>query len=84
MYKSKHSLKKMVCALGVSTILAGMPIVGHAWEPQKPVEFSISMKGSGKDGVSRRTNSFCLLMRRPVSRPGLASAPHSLRSPDRP
>ena len=54
MYKSKHSLKKMVCALGVSTILAGMPILGHAWEPQKPVEFVVMAgKGGGADKAVR-------------------------------
>ena len=54
MYKSKHSLKKMVCALGVSTILAGLPIVGHAWEPQKPVEFVVMAgKGGGADKAVR-------------------------------
>ena len=58
MYKSKHSLKKMACALGVSTILAGMPIVGHAWEPQKPVEFVVMAgKGGGADKAVRLLQS---------------------------
>jgi len=58
MYKSKHSLKKMVCALGVSTILAGMPILGHAWEPQKPVEFVVMAgKGGGADKAVRLLQS---------------------------
>lgn len=44
----------MVCALGVSTILAGMPILGHAWEPQKPVEFVVMAgKGGGADKAVR-------------------------------
>ena len=54
MYQSKHTLKKVVCALGVSTILAGMPILGHAWEPQKPVEFVVMAgKGGGADKAVR-------------------------------
>ena len=58
MYKSKHTLKKMVCALGVSTILAGMPIIGHAWEPQKPVEFVVMAgKGGGADKAVRLLQS---------------------------
>ena len=58
MYKSKHTLKKMVCALGVSTILASMPIVGHAWEPQKPVEFVVMAgKGGGADKAVRLLQS---------------------------
>jgi tripartite-type tricarboxylate transporter receptor subunit TctC len=58
MNKSKHTLKKMVCALGVSTILAGMPIIGHAWEPQKPVEFVVMAgKGGGADKAVRLLQS---------------------------
>jgi tripartite-type tricarboxylate transporter receptor subunit TctC len=58
MYKSKHSLKKMVCVLGISTILAGMPILGHAWEPQKPVEFVVMAgKGGGADKAVRLLQS---------------------------
>jgi tripartite-type tricarboxylate transporter receptor subunit TctC len=58
MYKSKHTLKKMVCALGVSTILAGMPIIGHAWEPVKPVEFVVMAgKGGGADKAVRLLQS---------------------------
>jgi tripartite-type tricarboxylate transporter receptor subunit TctC len=58
MYKSKHTLKKMACALGVSTILAAMPIVGHAWEPQKPVEFVVMAgKGGGADKAVRLLQS---------------------------
>jgi hypothetical protein len=41
MFKSQHTLRKVVCALGVSAMLAGMPVIGHAWEPQKPVEFVV-------------------------------------------
>jgi len=48
----------MVCALGVSTILAGMPIIGHAWEPQKPVEFVVMAgKGGGADKAVRLLQS---------------------------
>ena len=39
MLKTKHTLKKLACAIGVSTILISLPIVAQAWEPQKPVEF---------------------------------------------
>jgi tripartite-type tricarboxylate transporter receptor subunit TctC len=48
----------MVCALGVSAILAGMPVLGHAWEPQKPVEFVVMAgKGGGADKAVRLLQS---------------------------
>jgi tripartite-type tricarboxylate transporter receptor subunit TctC len=54
MVKTQYTFRKMVCALGVSAILAGMPIVGHAWEPQKPVEFVVMAgKGGGADKAVR-------------------------------
>jgi tripartite-type tricarboxylate transporter receptor subunit TctC len=44
----------MACALGVSAMLAGMPVLGHAWEPQKPVEFVVMAgKGGGADKAVR-------------------------------
>ena len=53
MVNTQH-FKKMVCALGVSAILAGMPVIGHAWEPQKPVEFVVMAgKGGGADKAVR-------------------------------
>lgn len=37
MFKSKHTLKKLVCAVGVSTMLISLPaIVQAAWEPKNP------------------------------------------------
>ena len=58
MYKTQHTFKKMVCALGVSAVLAGMPIIGHAWEPQKPVEFVVMAgKGGGADKAVRLLQS---------------------------
>ena len=81
MYKSKHTLKKMVCALGVSTILAGMPIVGHAWEPQKPVEFVVMAgKGGGADKAVRLLQSIIAAENlapvpfTPVNKPGGSGA----------
>jgi tripartite-type tricarboxylate transporter receptor subunit TctC len=81
MYKSKHTLKKMVCALGVSTILAGMPIVGHAWEPQKPVEFVVMAgKGGGADKAVRLLQSIIASEKlasvpfTPVNKPGGSGA----------
>ena len=54
MFKTQHTFRKMVCALGVSAILAGMPVLGHAWEPQKPVEFVVMAgKGGGADKAVR-------------------------------
>jgi tripartite-type tricarboxylate transporter receptor subunit TctC len=54
MVKTQHTFKKMVCALGVSAILAGMPVLGYAWEPQKPVEFVVMAgKGGGADKAVR-------------------------------
>jgi tripartite-type tricarboxylate transporter receptor subunit TctC len=50
----QHTLRKLACALGVSAILAGMPVIGHAWEPQKPVEFVVMAgKGGGADKAVR-------------------------------
>jgi tripartite-type tricarboxylate transporter receptor subunit TctC len=58
MNKSKHTLRKLVCALGVSIFLVGMPIIGHAWEPQKPVEFVVMAgKGGGADKAVRLLQS---------------------------
>ena len=58
MLKTQHTFKKMVCALGVSAILAGMPVIGHAWEPQKPVEFVVMAgKGGGADKAVRLLQS---------------------------
>jgi tripartite-type tricarboxylate transporter receptor subunit TctC len=54
MFKTQHTLRKAVCALGVSALLAGMPVIGHAWEPQKPVEFVVMAgKGGGADKAVR-------------------------------
>jgi tripartite-type tricarboxylate transporter receptor subunit TctC len=54
MFNSQHTLKKMVCALGVSAVLAGIPVLGHAWEPNKPVEFVVMAgKGGGADKAVR-------------------------------
>jgi tripartite-type tricarboxylate transporter receptor subunit TctC len=54
MLKTKHTFRKMACALGVSAMLAGMPVLGHAWEPQKPVEFVVMAgKGGGADKAVR-------------------------------
>jgi len=58
MLKTQHTFRKMVCALGVSAILAGMPVIGHAWEPQKPVEFVVMAgKGGGADKAVRLLQS---------------------------
>jgi len=58
MFKTQHTLRKAVCALGVSAMLAGMPVIGHAWEPQKPVEFVVMAgKGGGADKAVRLLQS---------------------------
>ncbi len=58
MFKSQNTLRKVFCALGVSAILAGMPVIGHAWEPQKPVEFVVMAgKGGGADKAVRLLQS---------------------------
>ena len=58
MFKSQHTLRNVVCALGFSAILAGMPVIGHAWEPQKPVEFVVMAgKGGGADKAVRLLQS---------------------------
>ena len=54
MFKTQHTFRKAVFALGVSAILAGVPVLGHAWEPQKPVEFVVMAgKGGGADKAVR-------------------------------
>ncbi len=54
MLQSKRTLTKLVCALGASAILAGLPAIGQAWEPQKPVEFVVMAgKGGGADKAVR-------------------------------
>jgi len=54
MLNAQLTFRKMVCALGVSAILAGMPVIGYAWEPQKPVEFVVMAgKGGGADKAVR-------------------------------
>lgn len=69
MVKTQYTFRKMVCALGVSAILAGMPIVGHAWEPQKPVEFVVMAgKGGGADKAVRFIQSI-------IASEGLAPVP---------
>ncbi|MDC1286648.1 tripartite tricarboxylate transporter substrate-binding protein [Gammaproteobacteria bacterium] len=81
MYKSKFTFKKMVCALGVSAVLAGMPIVGHAWEPQKPVEFVVMAgKGGGADKAVRfiqsiiASENMSTVPFTPVNKPGGSGA----------
>lgn len=54
----QHTLRKMVCALGVTAMLAGMPVLSHAWEPSKPVEFVVMAgKGGGADKAVRLLQS---------------------------
>jgi len=54
MLKSKHTLRNLVCAFGATAILAGMPVIGHAWEPNKPVQFVVMAgKGGGADKAVR-------------------------------
>jgi len=81
MFKSQHTLRKVVCALGVSAILAGMPILGHAWEPQKPVEFVVMAgKGGGADKAVRFIQSIIAAENMapvpftPVNKPGGSGA----------
>jgi tripartite-type tricarboxylate transporter receptor subunit TctC len=59
MIKIHRMLTKLVCAIGASAILAGLPaIVQAAWEPQKPVEFVVMAgKGGGADKAVRLIQS---------------------------
>ena len=58
MLKTQHTFRKLVCALGASAILAGLPVIGHAWEPNKPVEFVVMAgKGGGADKAVRLMQS---------------------------
>ena len=81
MFKSKHILNKVVCALGVTAILAGMPVLGYAWEPQKPVEFVVMAgKGGGADKAVRFIQSIIASEKlasvpfTPVNKPGGSGA----------
>jgi len=54
----QHTIRKMACALGVSAMLAAMPVVSQAWEPSKPVEFVVMAgKGGGADKAVRLLQS---------------------------
>ena len=70
MHKSKHTLKKLVCAIGVSTILVSLPTMAQtAWKPQKPVEFVVMAgKGGGADKAVR-------LIQNIIASENLASVP---------
>jgi len=59
MFKTQHTLKKAICTLGVSAMLAGLPVLGQAaWEPNKPVEFVVMAgKGGGADKAVRLLQS---------------------------
>jgi tripartite-type tricarboxylate transporter receptor subunit TctC len=58
MFKSQRTFKKLACAIGVTAILAGMPAIAQAWEPQKPVEFVVMAgKGGGADKAVRLIQS---------------------------
>ena len=59
MFKTQHTLKKVVCTLGVSAMLVGLPVLGQAaWEPNKPVEFVVMAgKGGGADKAVRLLQS---------------------------
>ncbi len=54
MIKSRRSFTKLVCIIGASAILEGLPAIGQAWEPIKPVEFVVMAgKGGGADKAVR-------------------------------
>ena len=58
MLKTLRTFKYLVCAIGVSAILAGLPAIAQAWEPQKPVEFVVMAgKGGGADKAVRLMQS---------------------------
>jgi tripartite-type tricarboxylate transporter receptor subunit TctC len=58
MFKLQPTFKKLACAIGVTAILAGMPVIAQAWEPQKPVEFVVMAgKGGGADKAVRLIQS---------------------------
>ncbi len=81
MLKTKRTLTKLVCAIGASAVLAGMPAVGQAWEPQKPVEFVVMAgKGGGADKAVRYIQSIIASEKMssvpftPVNKPGGSGA----------
>ena len=58
MFNKRRTLTKYICAIGASAILAGMPAIGQAWTPQKPVEFVVMAgKGGGADKAVRLMQS---------------------------
>ena len=82
MIKSHRMFTKLVCAIGASAILAGLPaIVQAAWEPQKPVEFVVMAgKGGGADKAVRFLQSIIASEKMapvpftPVNKPGGSGA----------
>lgn len=54
MFKPKRIFKKLICVIGAGAILAGLPVIGQAWEPIKPVTFVVMAgKGGGADKAVR-------------------------------
>lgn len=81
MFTTQHTFRKLACALGVSAMLAGMPVLGHAWEPQKPVEFVVMAgKGGGADKAVRflqsviASDNLAPVPFTPVNKPGGSGA----------
>ncbi|MFT5218709.1 MAG: putative tricarboxylic transport membrane protein [Planctomycetota bacterium] len=81
MLKNKTVFTKLICALGASAILAALPAIGHAWEPQKPVEFVVMAgKGGGADKAVRLLQSIIASEKMssvpftPVNKPGGSGA----------
>ena len=82
MFNTQHTLKKVVCTLGVSAMLAGLPVLAQAaWEPNKPVEFVVMAgKGGGADKAVRLLQSIIAADKMapvpftPVNKPGGSGA----------
>jgi tripartite-type tricarboxylate transporter receptor subunit TctC len=81
MIKIHRTFTKLVCAIGASAILAGLPAIGHAWEPIKPVEFVVMAgKGGGADKAVRLIQSIIASEKMapvpftPVNKPGGSGA----------
>ena len=58
MATGKSLFGKFTGAFAICALLAGLPVIGHAWEPSKPVEFVVMAgKGGGADKAVRLMQS---------------------------
>ena len=81
MIDTKHTMRNLTWAVGVSVLLAGLPVIAQAWTPKKPVEFVIMAgKGGGADKAVRlmqaiiASDNMAPVPFTPVNKPGGSGA----------